>query len=157
MDLVVIVVPVHVHAKVLVSIPVNGTFVVFLEDLREMVGVHPPDVLDVKVVNTESEQERPPVMFPKAWCDVALMVAMLVEAFFKEILCKDACLWETVYALMYFDENCTVDSGQVVEVEGFDEFGREVADLHAHVFWPVHWGVEVETLQVNGAIAGVLC
>ncbi len=77
-----IVVPVHGHAKVLVSIPVNGTFVVFLENFREMVGVLPPDVLDAKVINTESEQERPPVVFPKAWCDFALMVAVLVEVFF---------------------------------------------------------------------------
>ncbi len=47
-----------------------------------MVGVLLPNVLDAKVVDTESERERPPVMFPKAQCDVALMVAMLVEAFF---------------------------------------------------------------------------
>ncbi len=82
MDLVAIVVPVHGHAKVLVSIPVNGTFVVFLENFCKLVGVLPPDILDAKVVDTEGEQERPPVMFPKARCDFALMVAMLVEAFF---------------------------------------------------------------------------
>jgi hypothetical protein len=64
-DLVAVVVPVHVHAKVLVSIPVNGTFVVFLENLCKMVGMLPPDVLDAKVVNTESEQERPSVMFQR--------------------------------------------------------------------------------------------
>ncbi len=78
-----IVVPVHVHAKVLVSVPVNGTFVVFLKNLCEKVGVLSPNVLDAKVVKTESEQERPRVIFPKAWCAVALMVAMLVEVFFK--------------------------------------------------------------------------
>ncbi len=31
--------------------------------------------------------------------------------------------------------------------------GREVADFHVHVFRSVHWGVEVEIPQVNGAIA----
>jgi hypothetical protein len=82
MDLVAILVPVHGHAKVSVFIPVNGTFVVFLANFCEMVGVVPPDVLDAKVVNTEIEQERLPVAFPKARCDFALMVAMLVEAFF---------------------------------------------------------------------------
>ena len=82
MDLVAIVVPVHGHAKVLVSISVNGTFVAFLENLCKMVGMLLPNVLDAKVINTESEQERPPVVFPKAWCDFALMVAVLVEAFF---------------------------------------------------------------------------
>ncbi len=102
-----VVVPVHVHVKVSVSIPVNGTFVVFLENLRKMVGMLPPNVLDAKVVNTENEQEKPPVMFPKARCDGVLMVAVLVEVFFEEILCEDARLRETVHALLYFDVDCT--------------------------------------------------
>ncbi len=50
-----IVVPAHGHAKVLVSVPVNGTFVVFLENLCKMVGMLMPNVLDAKVVDTESE------------------------------------------------------------------------------------------------------
>ncbi len=88
MDLVAIVVPVHVHAKVLVSVPVNGTLVVFLENLCEMVGVLLPNLLDANVVNTESEQERPPVMFPKARHDVALMAAMLIEAFLRSFCAR---------------------------------------------------------------------
>ncbi len=103
MDLKAVIVPVHVDAKVLVSVPVNGTFVVFLENLCKMVGMLPPNVLDAQVIDTEIEQERLPVMFPKARCDVALMVAVLIEAFFEEILCNDACLRETVHALLYFD------------------------------------------------------
>ncbi len=51
-----IIVPVNFHAKVSVSVPVNGTFVVFLENLCKMVGVLLSNVLDVKVINTESEQ-----------------------------------------------------------------------------------------------------
>ena len=62
-----------------------------------------------------------------------------------------------VYALMYFDIDGTVIVGQVFEVVKLDKIGREVADFHAHVFWSVHWGVEVEILQVNGAIACILC
>ncbi len=96
-------------------------------------------------------------MFLKARCDIALMVAVLVEAFFKEILCKDAHLWETVHSLLYFDVECTIIGGQVDEVVGFDKIGREVTDVHVHVFRLVHWGVEVEILQVNGAIACILC
>ena len=134
MDLAAVVVPVHVYAKVLVSIPVNGTFVVFLENFCEMVGMLLTNVLDTKVVATKSEQERPPVMFPKARCDVALLVAVLFEPFFEKILCKDAHLRDTIHALLYFDLDCTVIGSQVVEVVGFDKIGREVADLHAHVF-----------------------
>ncbi len=157
MDLAAIVVPVHVHAKVSVSIPVNGTFVVFLENLCKMVGVLLPYVLDAKVVDTESKQERLPVMFSEARCDVALVVAVLVEAFFEEMLCEDARLQETIHALLYFDVDGTIIGSQVVEVVGFDKIGKEVADLHVHVFWSVHGCVEEEILQDNGAIACILC
>jgi hypothetical protein len=157
MDLVAVVVPAHVHAKVLVSVPFNGTVELFLKNLCEMVGLLLPNVLDAKVVDTESEQERPPVMFPKAWCDVVLMVAMFIEAFFEKILCKDACLRKTIHPLLYFDIDCTVVVSQVDEVVGFGEIGREFADFHVHVFRSVHWDVEVEILQVKGAIACILC
>ena len=117
----------------------------------------PPDVLDAKVVDTESEQETPPVMFPKARCDSVLIVAVLVEAFFEEILCKDARLQETLHALLYINVDCTVVGSQVGEVVGFDKIRGEVADIHVHVFRLVHGCVEVEILQVNGAMACVLC
>jgi hypothetical protein len=47
-------------------------------------------------------------MFPEAWCDFALLVAMLIESFSKEILRKDAHLWETIHALLYLDLDCIV-------------------------------------------------
>ncbi len=93
------VVPIHVHAKVVHSILVNGTFVVFGENSCKMFSVLPPNVLGAKVVNTESEWDRLRFMFQRAWCDLALLVAVLVEFFFSEILCKDARLRETVHAL----------------------------------------------------------
>jgi hypothetical protein len=82
---------------------------------------------------------------------------MLVESFFEEILCKDACLRETIHAPLYFDNDCTVVVSHVIEVVGFDQIGREVADFHAHVFWLVHGCDEVEILQIDCAIACVLC
>ncbi len=59
-----VVVAVHVHAKVAFSVPVNGTFVVFVKNFCNVVGVLLPNVLDAKVVDTESEQERLPVQRP---------------------------------------------------------------------------------------------
>jgi hypothetical protein len=49
-----VIVPIHVHAEVVHSIPVNGTFVVFIEIFCKMFGMLPPNVLDTKVVDTES-------------------------------------------------------------------------------------------------------
>ncbi len=50
-----VVVPVHVHAKVALSISVNGTFVVFVGNFCKMVSVLQSNIFDAKVVNTESE------------------------------------------------------------------------------------------------------
>ncbi len=96
-------------------------------------------------------------MFPKTWCDLALLVAMLVKSFFEKILRKGAHLWDTIRALLYFDIDGSVIIGQVFEVVEFDKIGREVAEFHAHVFRLVHGCVEVEILQINGAVACVLC
>ncbi len=82
---------------------------------------------------------------------------MLVDLFFKDILCEEAPLLETIYALFYFDVDCTAIVSQVVEVVGFDKIGREVTDFHAHVFWSAHGCVEVENFQINGAVACILC
>ncbi len=50
-----IIVSVHVHAKVALSVPVNGTLLVFIEIFCKMFGMLPPNVLDAKVIDTESE------------------------------------------------------------------------------------------------------
>ncbi len=62
-----------------------------------------------------------------------------------------------IHSLLYFGVDCTIVGSQVDEVVGFDKIRWEVTDFHAHVFWSVHWGVEVEIIQVNGAIVCVLC
>jgi hypothetical protein len=46
MDPAAVIVPIHVHDEEVRSIPVNGTFIVFIENFREMLGMLPPDVLD---------------------------------------------------------------------------------------------------------------
>jgi hypothetical protein len=51
-DPVAIIVAIHVHAKVVRSVTVDGTFVVFVEIFCKMFGMLPPNVLDAKIVNT---------------------------------------------------------------------------------------------------------
>ncbi len=96
-------------------------------------------------------------MFLKARCDFDLLVAVLVELLFGEILHEDACLWKTIHALLYFDIDCAIIVSQVFEVVGFDKIRREVADFHPHVFQLVNGCVEVEILQIDDAVACVLC
>ncbi len=51
MDPVAVVVPIHVHAKLALSVPFNGTFAVFVENFCMMFGMLPPKVLDAEVVD----------------------------------------------------------------------------------------------------------
>jgi hypothetical protein len=96
-------------------------------------------------------------MFPKARRDLALLVALLVESFFEEILHKDARLWETIHAFLYFHIDGTVVVGQVCGVVEFEKIGREVTEFHAHEFRSVQGCVEVEIFQIHGAVVCVLC
>ncbi len=75
----------------------------------------------------------------------------------KRFLRKDARLWETVHALLYFDIDGTIMDGQVFEVVELDKIGREVAEFHAHVFRLVHGCVDIKIFQINGAVACVRC
>jgi hypothetical protein len=69
--------------------PPSTPIIVFLERFCKMVGVLPPNILDTKFVDTKSEGERLLVMCPKARCDVALLVAVLVESsgIYKDLNC----------------------------------------------------------------------
>jgi hypothetical protein len=62
-------------------------------------------------------------------------------------------MWETIRAFLYFDIDGTVVVGQVCEVVELDKIGREVAEFHVHEFSLVHGCVEVEILQINGAVS----
>ncbi len=55
MDPVAVVVPINGHDKVVLSVPVNGTFAVLVEIFCKMVSVLPPNILDDKVIDIESE------------------------------------------------------------------------------------------------------
>ncbi len=50
-----VIVPIHIHAKVVHSVLVDGTFVVLVENSCKMFCVLPPNVLDAKVIDTDSE------------------------------------------------------------------------------------------------------
>jgi hypothetical protein len=62
-------------------------------------------------------------MFPKARHDCALLVAVLVESFFEEILCKYARLWETLHALLYVDIDGTSSLARFVRLYNLTKSG----------------------------------
>ena len=44
------------------------------------------NVLDAKIINYERELHGVPIMFPEAWNQFALLVAMIVESFFEQLI-----------------------------------------------------------------------
>ncbi len=83
MDLVLGIVPTHVHSNVVCFGPIDGADIVFVENLGEMVGMIFSNVLYAEVVNAEGEGNGAPIVSPEARCGWALMVAMFVESFFE--------------------------------------------------------------------------
>jgi hypothetical protein len=72
------VIPVDVHAKILLTIPIVQAIVVLVEDGSEVFGMFAANILDAKIVHTKCEQYGPIVVSPEAWCDGTLVVAVLI-------------------------------------------------------------------------------
>jgi hypothetical protein len=72
------VVPVNVHAKILLSIPIVRALVVLAEGGGEVFGVFAANILDANIVHTKYEQYGLIVVSPEAWCDGTLAVAMFI-------------------------------------------------------------------------------
>jgi hypothetical protein len=78
------------------------------ENSVEMQDVIFSNVFDSKVVNDEREIYGVPFVFLIAWCKFALCVACLLELFFEEFLCNDACLRESVHSLLYLTVHVSI-------------------------------------------------
>ncbi len=53
-------------------------------------------------------------MPPNAWCDGALAISVGVEPGFKELLCEDARLGQTVHSFLNFDGDVSVGIDEVL-------------------------------------------
>ena len=75
--------PIKVEAQVAVAATVTGYFVVSLEGRHEMVGMCFVDVFYAKIVETEGENNRSPLVCPETRGAFALVINLFVEVFFK--------------------------------------------------------------------------
>ena len=66
MDLVLGVVPIHVHPSVAHSGPSDGADIVFVENLGEMVDMIFADIFYAKIVDAEGEGDGVPIALPEA-------------------------------------------------------------------------------------------
>jgi hypothetical protein len=88
MDLTLGIIPFEVDSDVSTSRPVCGDFVVFFEHLFEMLGVFATDVFDSEVVDDQCELNGSGHVFPEAWDQFALIIAVLVQTLFEEFIGK---------------------------------------------------------------------
>jgi hypothetical protein len=73
------VIPVNVHAKIPLTIPIVQALVVLAEDGGEVFGMFAANIRDAKVIRTKCERYGPIVLSPEAWCDGTLAVAVLIR------------------------------------------------------------------------------
>ena len=93
MDLSPDVVPIQFNADVFLALPVCFEIIVRPDSVEEMLRVLLPDVLYTEIVNYKRELNWTPLVFPQPWYQLALIVALLVEPLFQQLLGEDTGLW----------------------------------------------------------------
>ncbi len=88
-------------------------------------------------------------MAPETGGGSCLVVVEFSKVVSEEVVGKDACLGETVYATAHFRVDPAV-MGKLVELVLVDEFLGDVRKLDADVLWLVKQSVEIEVLEVHG-------
>ncbi len=94
-------------------------------------------------------------MMPKSGGGGCLVVVEFGKVVSEEVVCKDACLGETVHAMAHFE----VDPGvadKLVELVFVNEHLGDIRKLDVDVLWPVERGIEIEVLEVYGGKPSLL-
>ena len=85
-----------------------------------------------------------PDVAPETWSVLALVIAFGREAFFEELVGKDAGLGQAVHPFLDFDIDPSFFADQVVEVVFYDDLFGDDAKVEAHVLWLEHWSIEIK-------------
>jgi hypothetical protein len=128
------------HASKAGAIDFFRDFVVLLESLAKMIQVGITGLLNGKVFNNECKHDGAPLVTPETGCGSCLVVVKFGKAVSEEVVGKDACLRETVHAMVHFKVDSGVTS-KLVELVLVNEFLGDVSKLDVDVLWPVKRGV----------------
>ena len=115
-----------------------------------------PDIFNAKVVNTECNRNRLPVVLPETRVDSALVIAVSLVSLFQEFLCNYSCLREPIHSLLDAHIHITI-MRYVTEFVEFDDVVRYFRQCQSHKFRAFHWSVEIKIFYVNGHELGVFC
>ena len=73
--------------------PVGGHFIVLFECFLEVECMLLSFVLDAKIIHHQRELNGARVVFPQARHELALVVPVLVQPFFEELIGEESWLW----------------------------------------------------------------
>jgi hypothetical protein len=122
---------------------------VVLQSLAKMIQVGIANVLNGKVINNECKHDGAPLVVSETGGGGCLVVVEFNKVVLEEVVSKDACLGETIHAMVHFKLDPGV-MGKLVELVLVNEFLGDVRKLDADVLWLVEQGVEIEVLEVHG-------
>ena len=90
-------------------------------------------------------------MAPEAWGGLGLVISFSKKAGLEEIVGKKASLGQAITALANLEVDPTVTIA-TLKVVLLNEFHRNVSNFNADIFRVRHWSIEVEILEVDGAV-----
>ena len=100
-----VIIPIKCESEVALVFPILCDIIMFFDAFYEVVRMLLTNILYSKIIHNERETDRPPFMCPQTRCNLALMVAMGIEAYFKECLGKDSTLGNPVHYALDGDIN----------------------------------------------------
>ena len=97
------IVPGNCEAKVSRALPVLRYLIAGVRCVQQVLCMFFSNIFDTKIVNREGKGDRSPVMFPIARGSCTLLVTFCDQLCFKQLLCNDAGLWQSVHTFLDAD------------------------------------------------------
>ena len=101
----VVIIPIKGESEVALAIPILCDLIMFFDAFYEVVSMLLTNILYSKIIQNERETDRPPFMCPQTGYNTAMMVAMGIEACFKECLGQDSTLRKPIHSALGGDIN----------------------------------------------------
>ncbi len=83
MDFPLLVVPINVHAKVFLAVPILQALVVHVENLEQVFGMFSANVFHAKIAKAKREGDGSWSMLSQPWCNLTLLVPLLIQPLFQ--------------------------------------------------------------------------
>ena len=140
--------PIQIDSRKIGAIPIFGDGIMFLEDTTKVMGVLVTNILHIKVINDETENDRAPFVAPEAGGGKHLVVASRVDALDKEVIGNLSRLRKSVDAFAFIEVYPPV-MRKGVEIIFMNKFLQDIRQANTCVFAATKGGAQVEARDVN--------